>query len=73
MEHGQNLVLPRGRPRASRARTSTYLLRLLRGFKARTASDLDGTMTVASQPLTPEDIVSLVHFLASLGPDPTSR
>lgn len=50
-----------------------YLLRLLRGFKAKTASDLDGTMTVASQPLTPEDIVSLVHFLASLGPDPTSR
>jgi cytochrome c553 len=49
-----------------------YLLRLLRGFKARTASDLDGTMTVASQPLTAEDIVSLVHFLASLGPDPSS-
>jgi cytochrome c553 len=48
-----------------------YLLRLLRGFKAKTASDLDGTMTVASQPLTPEDIVNLVHFLASLGPDPT--
>jgi cytochrome c553 len=50
-----------------------YLLRLLRGFKAKTAADLDGTMTVASQPLTPEDIVNLVHFLASLGPDPTSR
>jgi cytochrome c553 len=49
-----------------------YLLRLLRGFKARTASDLDGTMTVAAQPLTVEDIVSLVHFLASLGPDPSS-
>ena len=50
-----------------------YLLRLLRGFKAKTAADLDGTMTVASQPLTPEDIVNLVHFLASLGPDPTSK
>jgi hypothetical protein len=45
----------------------------VRGLKAKTASDLDGTMTVASQSLTPEDIVSLVHFLASLGPDPTSR
>jgi cytochrome c553 len=49
-----------------------YLLRLLRGFKARTAADLDGTMTVASQPLTAEDILNLVHFLASLGSDPSS-
>ena len=44
-----------------------YLLRLLRGFKARTASDLDGTMTVATQPLTDDEIVSLVHFIAALG------
>ena len=28
-----------------------YLLKLLRGFKAKTASDLDGTMTMAAQPL----------------------
>jgi cytochrome c553 len=47
-----------------------YLLRLLRGFKAKTAADLDGTMTVAAQPLSDDDIVSLVHFLASLGPEP---
>jgi len=47
-----------------------YLLRLLRGFKARTASDLDGTMTVATQPLSDEDIVSLVHFIAGLGASP---
>jgi cytochrome c553 len=46
-----------------------YLLRLLRAFKARTASDLDGTMTVATQPLQDDEIVSLVHFLASLGPE----
>ena len=45
----------------------TYLLKLLRGFKAKTASDLDGTMTTATQPLTDPEIVSLVHFLASLG------
>lgn len=45
-----------------------YLLRLLRGFKAKTAADLDGTMTVAAQPLTPDDIVNLVHFMASLDP-----
>ena len=45
----------------------TVLLRLVRGFKARTASDLDGTMTVATQPLTDDEIVSLVHFIATLG------
>ena len=44
-----------------------YLLRLLRAFKTRTASDLDGTMTVATQPLTDDEIVSLAHFLATLG------
>ena len=44
-----------------------YLLRLLRAFRARTASDLDGTMTVATQPLTDDEVVSLVHFIATLG------
>jgi cytochrome c553 len=44
-----------------------YLLKLLRGFKARTAADLDGTMTIAAQPLSQEDILNLVHFIASLG------
>jgi cytochrome c553 len=47
-----------------------YLLRLLRGFKAKTASDLDGTMTMAAQPLREEDIESLVHFIATLGAEP---
>jgi cytochrome c553 len=46
----------------------TYLLRLLRGFKARTASDLDGTMTMAAQPLTAEDVESLAHYLAAMQP-----
>ena len=46
-----------------------YLLKLLRSFKARTASDLDGLMTMSAQPLGEEDIVNLVHFLASLGAD----
>ncbi len=44
-----------------------YLLRLLRGFKAKTASDLDGTMTMAVQPLRGDDIENLVHYIASLG------
>src|SRR5262249_39321121 len=47
-----------------------YLLRLLRGFKAKTVADLDGTMTMAAQPLSEEEIVSLVHFMASLGSTP---
>jgi cytochrome c553 len=44
-----------------------YLLRLLRGFKAKTASDLDGTMTMAAQPLREEEILDLVHFMVNLG------
>ncbi len=47
-----------------------YLLRLLRGFKAKTASDLDGTMTMAVQPLRGDDIENLVHYMASLGASP---
>ena len=43
-----------------------YLLKLLRGFKTRTASDLDGTMTMAAQPLTDADIENLAHFIAGL-------
>jgi cytochrome c553 len=46
-----------------------YLLRLLRGFKAQTASDLDGTMTMAAQPLSEADIENLAHFMASMGSD----
>lgn len=45
-----------------------YLLKLLRGFKAQTASDLDGTMTMAAQPLTADDIESLAHYIAGLTP-----
>ena len=45
-----------------------YLTKLLRGFKDRTASDLDGTMTMAAQPLTAEEVESLAHYLASLTP-----
>ena len=58
-----------GQQRAARlaGQDFDYLLRLLRGFKAKTASDLDGTMTTATQPLTDTEIVSLVHFIASLG------
>ncbi len=45
----------------------TYLLRLLRGFRAGTASDLDGTMTMAARPLTVAEVDEIAHYLASLG------
>ena len=44
-----------------------YLRKLLRGFKEKTASDLDGTMTMAAQPITDDDIEILAQFAASLG------
>ena len=44
-----------------------YLKKLIRGFKEKTASDLDGTMTTSAQPITEEDIEILAQFLASLG------
>jgi cytochrome c553 len=45
-----------------------YLLKLIRGFKDKTASDLDGTMTMAMQPLRDEDLEPLAHYIASLQP-----
>lgn len=50
-----------------------YLQKLLRGFRDGTASDLDGTMTMAAKPLTPEDVENLAHYLASLTPTPPPR
>jgi len=48
----------------------TYLVKLLRGFKAQTAGDLDGTMTIAAQPLSEADIENLAHYMAILPPAP---
>jgi cytochrome c553 len=48
-----------------------YLVQLLRGFKAQTAGDLDGTMTTAAQPLSETDIENLAHFMATLPPAPS--
>ena len=47
-----------------------YLLRLLRAYKAQTAADLDGTMTMAVQPLSEADIENLAHYIAGLAPTP---
>jgi len=48
----------------------TYLVKMLRAFKAQTAGDLDGTMTTSAQPLSEEDIENLAHFMATLPPSP---
>jgi len=48
-----------------------YLVKLLRGFKAQTAGDLDGTMTTAAQPLSEADIENLAHFMTALPPAPS--
>jgi cytochrome c553 len=45
-----------------------YLLRLLHGFRNGTASDLDGTMTMAAKPLTADEVEALAHYIASLTP-----
>lgn len=47
-----------------------YLLRQLRGFKAQTASDLDGSMTMAAQPVADAHMEPLAHFMASMGAAP---
>jgi cytochrome c553 len=44
-----------------------YVVKMLRAYKARTAADLDGLMTMAAQSLTEADIASLAHFIASPG------
>jgi cytochrome c553 len=47
-----------------------YLIRLLRGYRAQTAADLEGLMTLAAQPLTDADIEDLAHYIAGLSPVP---
>ncbi|MBI4608197.1 MAG: cytochrome c4 [Candidatus Rokubacteria bacterium] len=47
-----------------------YLLKQLRGFKAQTRAELDGSMTTAAQPLSEEDIENLARYIAGLQPAP---
>jgi cytochrome c553 len=43
-----------------------YLVKQLRGLKAGTRPDIDGTMASAAQALTDQDIENLAHYLAGL-------
>jgi cytochrome c553 len=47
-----------------------YLLKQLRAYKAQTRTDLDGSMTMAAQPLSAADIESLAYYIAHVGPMP---
>jgi cytochrome c553 len=47
-----------------------YLRKMLRAYRAGTAGDLEGLMTIAAQPLSDADIENLAHYLASLAPAP---
>jgi cytochrome c553 len=45
---------------------SEYLLKEMRAFKAQTRAELDGSMTMAAQALSPRDIEDVVAYIASL-------
>jgi cytochrome c553 len=47
-----------------------YLVKQLRAFKAQTRNDMDGSMTMAAQPLSAEDIEILARYIAQLRPTP---
>ena len=64
--HRQSLEGHQQSPRLA-GQDLAYLRKVIRAFKEKTASDLDGTMTTAAQLLTDEDIEILAQYAASLG------
>ena len=66
--HGPELMGKQQVPRLA-GQDLDYLLNRLRGYKARTTSDLDGMMTMIAQPLTEEQVENLAHYMAALAPD----
>jgi cytochrome c553 len=49
-----------------------YLLEEMRAFKEQTRAELDGSMTMAAQPLSAREIEDLAGYIASLPADPRS-
>jgi cytochrome c553 len=47
-----------------------YLLKQLRAYKAQTRTDLDGSMTMAAQPLSADDLEILAYYISRVGPMP---
>jgi cytochrome c553 len=50
-----------------------YLVKQLRGYKAQTRADADGSMTMAAQPLSEADIESVAHYILSIATTPPAR
>ncbi len=67
--HAKNLTGQQYAPRLA-GLSYEYLLRQLRGFKAQTRGELDGSMAMAAQPLSEEDIENLAHYIANVGVAP---
>ena len=63
--HGQTLHGQMHIPRLA-GQQAEYVRAQLRGFKASTRFDMDGQMSSAAQPLTPEDINLLADYVATL-------
>lgn len=66
--HGPRLLGQQHIPRIA-GQQIEYLKIQLRGFKARTRSDIDGNMTAAAEALTTLDIELLADYLAGLDPN----
>lgn len=45
-----------------------YVLKEMRAFKDQTRADLDGSMTMAAQPLSPRDVEDVAEYISSLAP-----
>jgi cytochrome c553 len=66
--HAAALPEPRYTPHLA-GQSYEYLVKQLRGFKARTRGELDGaTMTSVAQPLSDEEIETLARYFAALPP-----
>jgi cytochrome c553 len=65
--HGPGLMGQEAVPRLV-GQDEQYLRKRIGEYKAQTATDPDGFMTSAVQPLTPQDIETLARYIASLEP-----
>jgi cytochrome c553 len=70
--HAPGLVGQEHIPRLS-GQQYAYLLKQLRGFKAQTSTDIDGSMTEAAQPLSEEEIEALAYYIAHIQPTPDAQ
>ena len=67
--HAPGLVGQKHIPRLA-GQQQQYLLQQLRAYKAQTRADMEGSMTMAAQPLSARDIEMLASYLSSLKPLP---